>query len=184
MSKRVSVETLIQAFRTVGPISDTIRKLDVLLDLDRIDDPRSLSFLVGVLTDPDEPEAVRFEVLTRLSDARLPARRRRRVGRAIRDLLLSETRCTRLRLQAALSAAKFTDVDDAVDAVRAVLLNIDAPCELRYYAFTSLYAAGPRAETFELLRQLRADETFGRCAQGLLAEWGAMLPPEWRASQA
>jgi hypothetical protein len=184
MSTKASVHSLIQAFRAVRPATDTVRKLDVLLDFDCLDDPRSLNFLLGVLRDRQEPELVRFEVLTRLSDAPLATPRRRRVGRSIRRLLLSETRSKRLRLQAALAAAKFTDVHGMVHALRAVLLDTDAPCELRYNAFTSLHAAGPRAETVELLRQLRTDETFGRCAQGLLAEWGAILPLEWRASQA
>jgi hypothetical protein len=184
MSRRASVDGLIQAFRAVKPVHDSISKLDVLMDFERLDDPRSFSFLIGVLRDPTEPEDVRFEVLTRLSDAGLAIRRRRRVGRAIRQLLLRETRSTRLRLQAAMAAAKFTDADGMVDALRTVLLDVDAPCELRYYAFTSLHAAGPRAETFELLNQLRTDESLGRCAQGLLVEWGVMLAPEWRASEA
>ena len=68
MTKVDSVGQLILAFRAVEPRSDTARKLDLLLDLDRIDDPRVLSFLLGVLRDDGEPERVRVEVLSRLRE--------------------------------------------------------------------------------------------------------------------
>jgi hypothetical protein len=177
------VGELIQAFKTVQPPSDSDRKRDVLLDIARVDEPQAFGFLLAVLSDYGEPEPVRIDVLRRLSDAGLSGDQRRRVGWAVCELVLHEPGDAPLRLEAALALARFTDIEGVVDALRTVLLDAAAPCELRYYAFTSLHSAGPTPEMVELLRRLLADEEFGRCARGLLAEWGAMLPPEWRASQ-
>jgi hypothetical protein len=183
MPERRSVDELIQAFRNVEPRGDAVQKLDVLLDIERGDEPRVLGFLLGVLGDPDEPELVRVDVSRRLGDAVLSADQRGQVGRAVSELAAHEPGDGRLRLEAVLALARFTDVDGVVDALRAVLLDAAAPCELRYYAFTALHSAGPTTEIVELLHRLLMDEEFGRCAQGLLDEWGAMLPLEWRASQ-
>jgi hypothetical protein len=183
MPERHSVDELIQAYRTVEPRGDSVRKLDVLLDIERIDEPRALGFLLGVLEDPGEPEPVRIDVLRRLSDAGLAGDWRLRVGQAVSAVVLHEAPDGRLCLEAALALARFTDIAAVVDALRTVLENAAAPCELRYYAFTSLHSAGPTTEIVQLLHRLLMDEEFGRCAGGLLAEWGAMLPLEWRASQ-
>lgn len=168
-----TVGRLIQAFRDVEPSSDSTRKLDVLLDLDRLDDPRALPFLLGVLGDRGEPESVRIDVLTRLRDAPLLDHEHRRVGLAIRKLIADEPWSRDLRLQAALVLGKFTDVDGVMAALGALLMDTTASIELRYNAFTSLSLAGPTRETVELLRKLRADETIGPCAGGLLSVWGA-----------
>lgn len=180
MTKVDSVGQLIHAFRAVEPRSDAARKLDLLLDLARVDDPRVLSFLLGVLRDDGEPERVRIEVLSRLRDAPLPDRVHRRVGRAIGRLTLVESSQMELRMQAALVLGKFVDVEGVVDALGVVLVNEAAPPELRYNAFTSLYLRGPTVDTVELLSRLRSDETLGPCAGHLLRAWDAMLPPECR----
>ena len=180
MTKVDSVGQLILAFRAVEPRSDTARKLDLLLDLDRIDDPRVLSFLLGVLRDDGEPERVRVEVLSRLRDVPLPDREHRRVGRAIGRLTLIESVHMELRLQAALVLGKFVDVEGVVDALGVVLMDEAAPPELRYNAFTSLYLRGPTVDTVELLTTLTSDETLGPCAGHLLRAWDAMLPPACR----
>jgi hypothetical protein len=183
MRERRSVDEFIQAFISVEPRGDTVRKLDLLLDIERVDEPRVLAFLIRVLGDAGEPEPVRIDAQRRLSDAALSGDQRRRVGQAVSEVVAHEPGEGRLRLEAALALARFTDIGGAVDALRAVVLDESAPCELRYYAFTSLHSAGPTSEIVELLHRLMADEEFGRCAQGLLDEWGAKLPLEWRASQ-
>lgn len=171
-----ALDQLIHAFRAVDPQSDAVGKLDVLLDLERPDDPRAVAFLLEVLRDAGEPEPVRIEVLTRLRQAQLTDRDHRGIGRAIRELMLAEPRFQGLRRQAALALGGFTDVDGVVDALGLVLTDVAAPIELRYNAFTSLYLEGPTAESLELLRALRADETFGRCAGRFLGRWGSDHP--------
>ncbi len=180
MTKVDSVGQLIHAFQAVEPRSDAAHKLDLLLDLDRVDNPRVLSFLLGVLRDDLEPERVRIEVVSRLRDAPLPDREHRRVGRAIGRLTLVESSQMELRLQAALVLGKFVDVEGVVDALGVVLMDESAPPELRYNAFTSLYLSGPTVDTVELLNKLTADETLGPCAGHLLRAWDAMLPPACR----
>ena len=168
-----TVGQLMRAFRAVEPRADSARKLDVLLDLERGEDPRILPFLLGVLSDGGEPESVRMSVLARLRDAPVADSQHRTIGDAIRQVLLTEPADGQLRLQAALALGKFTDVDGVVDALGVVLADAAAPMELRYNAFTSLYLRGPTADSLALLRRLRADETLGRCASGLLAAWSS-----------
>jgi hypothetical protein len=174
---------LVHAFRAVEPRSDADRKLDLLLDLDCLDCPRVLSFLLDVLRDDAEPERVRIEVLSRLRDAPLEGRDHRRVGRALGRLAQVETMHKQLRLQAAQALGKFTDVEGIMAALRGVLTDAAAPIELRYNAFTSLYVRGPTVDSIELLRELGNDESLGPCAVGLLRVWGAMLPPACRDFQ-
>ena len=167
-----TVGQLLRAYRAVEPRDDSVRKLDLLLDLERGEDPRILPFLLGVLGDGDEPESVRMSVLSRLRDAPVADSHHRSIGDAMRQVLLTEPVDGQLCLQAALALGTFTDVDGVVDALGVVLTNAAAPIELRYNAFTSLYVRGPTTESLALLRRVRADETLGRCARGLLAAWG------------
>jgi hypothetical protein len=180
MARLDSVGQLMDAFRAVEPRSDAARKLDLLLDLEHVDSPRVLSFLLRVLKDSGEPERVRIDVLSRLRDAPLPALEHRRVGRAIGRLMLVESSHLELRNQSALVLGKFVDVPGVVDALGALLTDTAAPAELRYNAFTSVYLRGPSADSVELLSRLSSDETLGPCAQTLLRSWDAMLPPACR----
>ncbi len=62
------VERLIEAFRARARWS-VLSKLDALLDLEQIDDPRIVPFLVHVLADQREPTEVRIHVLKQLGEA-------------------------------------------------------------------------------------------------------------------
>jgi hypothetical protein len=163
------VERLIAAF-TARARSAAASKLDVLIDLERLDDPRIVPFLLLVLTDREEPTEVRIHVVKRLRNGSLAAETRGRVAHAIIQILEDRSNPD-LRLQAALALAEFTDVEGVAHMLGSLALDVTEPLDLRYSAFTSLERAGSTTECVAILRQLVADETLGRSARSLLSMW-------------
>jgi hypothetical protein len=144
--------------------------LDVLLDLERLRDPRIVPFLLHVLSDRQEPAEVRIHVLKRLRNGTLAKELRPTVAHAIAQVVADRT-SPDLRLHAALALAEFTDVDGVPATLGSLALDASEPLDLRYSAFTSLERAGPTPKCVALLRQLSADETLGPSARSLLSTW-------------
>ncbi len=163
------VKRLIQDFGT-RPTSAAASKLDLLMDLERLPDPRIVPFLLKVLADRHEPNEVRIHALKRLRKGRLASEHRPRVAQAIIQAL-SDDYSPDLRLKAALALAEFTDVNGVSTTLGCLASETDEPIDLRYAAFTSLERAGPTAECVALLRQLSSDETLGRSARSVLSTW-------------
>ncbi len=163
------VERLIEAFRARAK-SSVASKLDVLMDLGRLQDPRIVPFLLQVLGDRAEPIEVRTHVVKRLRNGFPGAASRPSVAHAMTRVLADRSSAD-LRLQSALALAEFTDVEGVPRALGGVTLDVTEPLDLRYSAFTSLRRAGPTSESVSLLRQLTEDETLGRSARSLLSTW-------------
>jgi hypothetical protein len=150
-------------------------KLDALLDLERLHDPRIVPFFLEVLEDRSQPAEVRVHVLRRLRNGdSVPDYRA-----AIADVILrvfAERSSQDLRLEAALALAHFTDVDGVVSDLGRRALDSDEPIDLRYSAFTSLQQAGATPESIVLLQQLSTDEDLGRSARNVLSMWRRTKP--------
>ena len=164
------VERLIQAFSARGAVHSPTAKLDLLMDLERLRDPRVVSFLLQVLRDPDEPSEVRMHVLKRLRNGPLTADERSTVAGALAELMLHDSSVD-LRLQAAVALGEFADISGVVSTLGSLALEPQELLDLRYSAFTSLERAGCTSECVILLRQLSNDEMLGRSAQSALARW-------------
>ena len=162
-------ERLIAAFRA-RPTLSVIAKLDLLLRLDRLNDPRVALFLLSVLSDPGEANQVRIDALKRLSDGPQAISNRQPLAEAILQIL-SQGASLDLRLQAALALAELTDVDGVLTTLGSLALDPAETIDVRYAAFSSLEAAGPTPQCLAFLRQLAADETFGPSAKCLLSRW-------------
>ena len=161
-------EDLVEAFKTTSAVSS---KLDVLMDLERLGDERSLPFLLQVLADEREPTEVRVHVLRRLSrDRRFIPGRRLMVAETVRQVAADHP-SPFLRLKAALALAEFADLACVVSTLGDLALDADEPIDLRYSAFTSLQRAGATPECVTLLRELTTDEMLGRSARSLLSLW-------------
>jgi HEAT repeat protein len=158
-----------RAFRARATSSAAAR-LDVLLDLGRLDDPRVVPFLLRVLGDRREATEVRRHALQRLRNGPLPAATRPLVGAAMLPLV-SHGSCPELRLPAAWALGEFADLAGVPAALGRLALDVALPIDLRYAAFTSLERAGPTAECVALLRRLSTDETLGRVAHRILLSW-------------
>jgi HEAT repeat protein len=166
------VERLIEAFGSRGKRDQATWKLDVLMDLGRLDDHRVVAFLQAVLTDCAEPSGVRIDALKRLREASLAPEERVKVAEASLRVLCKHSD-SGLRLLAALVLGDFTDVRGVLDALGELAGDPDEPLELRYNAFTSVQRAGPTAECLALLRALSSDETLGQSSRGVIVSWGA-----------
>lgn len=163
------VERLIDAFRTRSTWS-VLSKLDALLDLEQLDDPRIVPFLLQVLADQGEPTEVRIHVLKRLRNGRLQPGARRSVAEAVLMVLADRSKPD-LRLQAVLALAEFATIDGVPAALGGLALDPGETIDVRYSAFTSLQRAGPTAKCVAILRQLSADAMLGSSARSLLSLW-------------
>ena len=147
-------------------------RLDVLMDLERIRDPRVVPFLLGVLASPRESEDVRIHVVKQLRHGAgivVPADRPA-VARALGETLGDQGN-EELRLQAALALGDFTEIDGVLSRLSALSLAHDESIDLRYAAFTALERAGPTPECIAFLRQIATNETLGDAAWSVLSAW-------------
>lgn len=165
------LERLVNSYRSRAALS-VRSKLDVLIDLERVRDPRVVPFLLQVLRDPGESEDVRIHVVKQLrsgSGVLVPADRPT-VAKAIGDVL-ADTSTSDLRLQAALALGDLTPIDGVLSSLSAVSLATDESIDLRYAAFTSIERAGPTPECIAVLRLISRDETLGDAARSVLSAW-------------
>lgn len=163
------VERLIDAFRDRAS-SSLASRLNVLIELDLLSDPRIVPFLLEVLAEQHEPTQVRLHILKQLRNGRLTPAHRSAVAEALLQIL-SEHSNPVLRLEAALALAEFTDISGVPAGLGGPALDRHEPIDLRYSAFTSLQRAGPTPECVALLRQLLGDEMLGRSARSALLSW-------------
>ena len=145
-------------------------KLDVLMDVERLDDRRVVPFLLGVLSDRRESAEVRVHLLRWLRNGGISAVTRPLVAAAMVQIA-SDDASPEVRLEAALALGEFADLAGVAAALGGLALDAALPIDLRYSAFTSLERAGPTAECVALLGRLSSDETLGRSAQSVLSAW-------------
>jgi hypothetical protein len=162
---------LIETYRSRAT-SSVRSKLDVLMAVEQIHDPRVVSFQLTVLEDRSEAEEVRINVLRQLRCAGglIRPSDRPRVVSAIVEAL-ADRLSPGLRLQAALALGDFAKIHGVLPHLNGVCLAEDESIDLRYAAFTSIERAGPTAECIALLRQMMADETLGLSARSVLSAW-------------
>jgi hypothetical protein len=165
------LQHLVDEYRTRAS-SSVPSKLDVLLDLERIRDPRVVPFLLTVLGDRHEAEKVRIHVLKQLrnGDGLVARVDRPPVAQAIGDVL-ADNSTPELRLEAALALGVFTEIDGVLTALSSLAVAHEESIDLRYAAFTSLERAGPRPESIALMRKISDDEMLGNSARGVLSAW-------------
>jgi hypothetical protein len=164
------VERLIRAFQAHGTASSVSKRLDALLDLEQIHDPRVFDLMLKILADPEQPTALRLHVLKHTRNGTLAANQRSRVARVLLELL-EDGSSSALHLQAALALGEFTDVEGVVAAMGALARDTSQTLELRHAAYSSIDRAGPTPEYLAMLHGLAEDDTFGLSARTTLAAW-------------
>ncbi len=165
------LQRLVSLYRRGGSSSVT-SKLDVLMDLERVRDPRVVPFLLQLLQDPQESAELRIHVVKQLRNGTgllVPADRPA-VARAIREVL-AETSSAGLRLQSALALGDFTAVDGVLSSLSEVALAHDESIDLRYAAFTAIERGGPTPGCVTALNEIARDETLGGAARSVLSVW-------------
>ena len=171
-------ERLANVYRARESASEKSR-LDVLLDLERIRDPRVVPFLLKVLGERHAGEEVRIHTVKQLRNGSgvLVPSDRPAVAAAIANVL-TDTSTGELRLQAALALGDFTDVDGVLLSLSATSLAGGESIDLRYAAFTSIERAGPTPQGVAALRQIACDETLGGAARNVLSTWRVVEPSQ------
>ena len=165
------LERLVNVYRE-RESSSAKSRLDVLMDLERIRDPRVVPFLLRVLCNPDESDEVRVHVVRQLrtDTGLLVPSDRAPVAEALADVL-TDAAAENLRLQAALALGDFTQIAGVLPTLSAVSLASDESIDLRYAAFTSIERAGPTPDCIVILRQIARDEILGDAARSVLNAW-------------
>ena len=151
-------------------MSSARSKLDALLDLERFEDPRVLSFLLDVLVDHTELTPVRIHVLKRLRSGNFPTINRPAIAEVMLRVLFGDSGLD-LRVQAALALAEFADIHGVPMRLGRLAFDPDETIDLRFSALTSLQQAGPTAECVAALQKLLADESLGPSARSVLSLW-------------
>jgi hypothetical protein len=162
---------LVDLFRTRAS-SSVKSKLDVLMDLEQVRDPRVVPFLLQLLQDRQESADIRMHVVRQLRNGTgilVPADRPA-VAKAIAQVL-AETSTADLRLQAALALGDFTEIDGVLSILSEVTLARNESIDLRYAAFTAIERAGPTPECVATLGQIARDATLGDAARSVLSAW-------------
>jgi hypothetical protein len=165
------LQRLVDVYRTRSSASVNSR-LDVLMDLERIRDPRVVPFLLEVLMDRAESEAVRIHVVKQLrsgSGLLVPADQPA-VANALAEVL-TDTSFGELRLEAALALSDFAQIDGVLSTLTAVALTRDESIDLRYAAFTSIEQTGPTPACVAILGQIAGDDELGEAARSVLSAW-------------
>jgi HEAT repeat protein len=168
------VAQLIHAYAKAAASASVTRRLSLLMDINRYDDPRVFGFLLPVLTDRREPVQVRSYTLRCIRTTGLSSANFERAATAVLEVLAAESSLN-LRVQAALALKWFIEARGVVAALGRATADPNLPLDLRYAAFTSLERVGPTAESIRLLRKLQADELLGPTAQSTLVSW--RVPP-------
>ena len=174
------VARLTRVLEAHGSTSSVAAKLDALLDLEQVRDPRVLELMLQILADPQQPTEVRLYVLKHTRNGTLATTQRPRVARTLLDLLEDQS-SSELHLQAILALGEFTDEDGVVDALCARVRDAGEALELRHAAYSSLDHTGPAPAYLALLNDRAADDTFGLSARTTRAAWAQR--PEHRFSK-
>ena len=165
------LERLANVYRT-RESSPAKSKLDVLIDLERIRDPRVVPFMLELLRDQHENEDVRIHVVRQLRNdvGILVPSDRPAVATALGDVL-AHASGQNLRLQAALALGDFNELSGVLSILCAISLARDESIDLRYAAFTSIERAGPSPRSITILQQIARDDALGGAARSVLSAW-------------
>ena len=169
------VVQLIHAYAQAAASASVARRLSLLMNISRYDDPRVFALLSRVLTDRREPVQVRSYALRCIRTTGLSAANFEGAAAALVEVLAAEASLN-LRVQAALALGWFVDARGVLAELGRTIAEPNVPLDLRYAAFTSLERIGPTAESVSLLRELQADELLGPTTHSTLVSW--RVPPE------
>jgi hypothetical protein len=166
------LQRLVNLFHTRAS-SSVKSRLDVLMDLEQVRDPRVVLFLLQLLEDRQESADIRTHVVRQLRNGTgilVPADRPV-VAKALVGVLADKSAADELRLQSALALGDFTRIDGVLSILSEVALARDESIDLRYAAFTATERAGPTPECIAALGQIARDDTLGDAARSVLSAW-------------
>jgi len=170
------LERLVSEYRTRAH-SSVKSRLDVLVKIEHTGDSRIVPFLLELLEDRSESDAVRLFLVKQLRKRNgfIVHADRGLVARAVGDVLVGHAN-EEFRLQAALTLGEFTEIDGVLSRLAVVSLAGHESIDVRYAAFTSIERAGPASECVALMREIARDDALGAAARTALSAWHVEQP--------
>lgn len=147
-------------------------KLEELQDLDALDDPRVLPFLVASVANEKEFDLARMHILNMLAHWDYNEEERRMVGLVVLRLL-EEDPDWNVRNYAAMAMLPFISMPGALNLVSRIVLDPNERRALRSNALAVIQRHGPTEETIAVARRLVHDPTYSKSAIRLLNTWHA-----------
>ena len=171
------IDAAIQAFSAscAGPTGEDQTKIDVVLALEAsLSDPRAMTFLVHVASDPAAYDLARIEALKVLGLSAPSAQQALAIWDALGASLLAETDLF-VADYLAMNLGPFLSSPKAIQAI-AFCLSPDQPRNLRHNALFSIERATFSPELRSILERHLTDPDLGAAAQRVLAQCGPRKP--------
>ena len=171
------IEGLISKFHSIpgDAEAEPWEKVKIIRTLEGARDPRVLSFFLRVLSDGDEFDLARIEILKilRLRECSGDAERVE-IGEAIAGVLVGEEDVLVKQYAAMALEWNYAGVESVLEAVTRTLLNEEEDTGVRANALSVVESAGPTPETVGLLKGLMNDRDIGKYVLTTLAKWEAL----------
>ncbi len=169
------VELLIRQFKeerteSLADIDDS-RKASIIEKLEGRADERVLKFFLEVLSDENEYDLARIEVLKILElKERGDEARDEEIGQLIKQILLADPDDD-VRTYAALAASNYLDVDGMLEAVVKILFDTAEDMNIRWNAFATIKKLGPKPQAIEIMTKAMQEPAFQKSAFRILEDW-------------
>lgn len=168
------VDELIARFRAaVVTGQESAAKIDILLELVRVDDPRVARFLIAVAGDSNEYDLARIQALKTLELREVEAGARDDVVRMI-SRILQDDEDDEVRSYAARALAGFVDVQGVLEIATGRVLDPDEDDDVRHNAFFAIERSKPTPQAIGAMERCREEAEFRKGASRVLARWSQM----------
>ena len=139
---------------------------------DNSSDPRVVSFLLDVISDPNGYDLARIEAL-KIFQLLVPsdAVTNDRIGRCIATLVKAE-RDVLVRQWSAIAAENFVSVDEVVAAISSTLMDQDADLDVRHNCLAAVMRLVNSEQVARILRSVEYDPRLGVSVRRILDERG------------
>lgn len=141
--------------------------------MEELDDDVVLPFFLSVVTDQDEDDLARIEIL-KLFDVRYKENNDENVvmSKALCKILKTKDDDVDVRNHAAIAASNYMDDSNVFSIVSKVLLDADEDNDMRWNAFAALKMLGKTTQSVRALKKLE-DTAFAKAKKRVLEEWSA-----------
>lgn len=135
------------------------------------EDPRVFEFCIRIVSDPEEYDLARSEILEWYELGEFPQEQHRAAIADVLEKVLLNDEDDDVRAYAAKAAYRFTDFSTLVTTIESILTDPSTDRLVRGNAFTVLETLGPSEESVSLVTRLTSDPVMRDYAVDLLAKW-------------
>jgi hypothetical protein len=167
------VQRLIQEFRSedTTTLGDFSKKVEIITDLEYMDDQRIMPFFLEIVSDENEYDLARIEVLKilRLKEP-LEAETDEKIARILTNIL-SNSADDDVRIYAAMTASTYTGFVNLVEVLSTIIFDDQEDINLRWNAITSIEEMGDTEQSRRIMEKALPNNDFQDYAKRILNEW-------------